>query len=158
MIKKKFIVLFALCSIFCGLFGYWLGSKSTPVSANLESGNLMIGETAIIHHVEITYHGARIVPYEEDESQQYVIIDLSIKNNREQAYGLHLHKFTLVDRNYFSYEYELMDNPKALKGGQISSGRTMRGELAFLVPKDDEYELIFTDHVRTGQAIWTVKL
>lgn len=161
MIQKKFTILFVLTSIFCLILGYSLGStfgygsKETQV-VTTPNDNLKLGDTATIHHVEITLHKVRTEPYLEDEEKQFVFVDLSIKNMRQQAYELNLHKFTLVDQNHYSYGYELHEGSKGILGGQISNGRTVRGELAFLVPIDEEYELIFTDHLRTGQAIWTV--
>jgi len=162
MIKTKITILFVLTSIFCVMIGYWLGftygsASLAPHEKAQKNDNLAIGDTATIHHVEVTYHHVRTVPHLEDGSQQYVIVDLSITNKREQAYEINLHKFTLIDQNHYSYGYELFEDSKGILGGQIRSGRTVRGELAFLVPVDDKYELVFTDHLRTGQAVWTVE-
>lgn len=162
MIKTKISILFVLTSLFCGIIGFWLGTTygSTPRTVshdNINNDNLTIGDTATIHNVEITYHAVRTEPYIDDSTEQYVIVDLSITNRREQAYELNLHKFTLVDQNHYSYDYDFYEHSKKILGGQISTGRTVRGEVAFLVPIDEKYELIFTDHLRTGQAIWTVE-
>lgn len=163
MMEKKVAVLFLFAALGCFLFGYWLGflrqlEETDAFNNSTEIENLKIGDTAQIHHVEVTLHGARTLRSGEDENKQYVFIDVSIKNMREQAYELNLHKFTLVDRNFYSYDFVLHEEQKGVLGGRIASGRTVRGEIAFYVPIDDEYELIFTDHLRTGQAIWTVKI
>nr|WP_246880094.1 DUF4352 domain-containing protein [Bacillus suaedae] len=93
-----------------------------------------------------------VEPY--SESEQFIIVDLSIQNTTEKVYEFSPFKFTLVDEEGFAFERDTSIETKGVLGGQIHPERMVRGELAFLVPVGTNYELVYTEHLRTGQLIW----
>ena len=160
MIKQKYILLLALSSILFGVVGFWAGTNyagSTMVNSEaIEtiSDRLEIGDSVEINGIEFRLNEVKLEPT--DEEYGYIIADVSITNKKEQIHEFTLHKLTMVDEEGFAYKHDHHYQTKGILGGQIAPGRTVRGEAAFLVPLNDSYEFIYTDHLRTGQVIWYV--
>ncbi|WP_100404213.1 DUF4352 domain-containing protein [Bacillus solitudinis] len=113
------------------------------------------GMTKEINQVYLTVNHIRTEPGE-TEATQFVIIDFSLENNRETVYEFSLFKLTLVDEDNYAYTSSSDIETKGILGGQLHPGRSNRGEVAFEVPIASNYELVYTDHLRTGQVIWDI--
>ncbi|MDE5412821.1 DUF4352 domain-containing protein [Alkalihalobacterium chitinilyticum] len=159
MIKQKYILLLALSSILFGVVGFWAGTNYGSTMVNSEvietiSDRLEIGDSVEINGLDFRLNEVKLEPT--DEEYGYIIADVSITNRKEQIHEFTLHKLTMVDEEGFAYKHDHHYETKGILGGQIAPGRTVRGEAAFLVPLNDSYEFIYTDHLRTGQVIWYV--
>lgn len=88
-----------------------------------------------------------------DTDNQYVKIDLSIKNNTDSSIDVASYEFKILDSNgvYHDANYILKD---PLTSTKIAKGGNLSGSISFEVPKnDDNLKLIYTpslwsdDHV-----------
>jgi hypothetical protein len=158
--KRKVVLLFGLCACLVFLVGVYsfldFDTEASQAQTIVQESN---GEEAAreVNGVEITLNDIRT----EESSQldsHYVIIDLELINNRETVYEFSTFKITLVDEENFAHGVTTQVETKGILGGQLHPGRTNRGEVAFLVPKAEEYELVYTDHLRTGQVTWQVNV
>ncbi|MFC0471837.1 DUF4352 domain-containing protein [Halalkalibacter kiskunsagensis] len=108
--------------------------------------------------IEIALNDFYLEADTEEQGKQFVIVDLSFTNNRETVYEFSTFNITLVDEDGFAHSMNTSIETKGILGGQLHPGRTNRGEIAFLVPKASQYELVYTDHLRTGQVTWQVSV
>ena len=137
-------------------------SSETNSSTNKDSSKTVehkVGETVDIKGEELTIKTVK-KNYETgnqflkpDTDNQYVKIDLSIKNNTDDSINVASYEFKILDSNgvYHDTNYILKDpitSTKIAKGGNLS------GSISFEVPKnDDNLKLIYTpslwsdDHV-----------
>ncbi|OLO40485.1 hypothetical protein BTR23_07780 [Alkalihalophilus pseudofirmus] len=159
--KQKYIILLALCSLLFGFAGFWAGtnySASTMTDVEevekVEDQRLQVGDSVTINGVFLTVNDVKLD--RTNEEYDYVIVDLSITNQKEHIHEFTLYKLTLVDEEGYAYEHDHQYDTKGILGGQIAPQRTVRGEVAFFVPSNEKYEFIYTDHLRTGQVIWYV--
>ncbi|WP_096199630.1 DUF4352 domain-containing protein [Bacillus sp. FJAT-45350] len=161
----KIGLLTGLNAILFMLIGYWLGN-SYPLGGEATSNEVHssgskntqyeIGDEVEINGLSIMVHG---VKYEEQEQDgnQFVIVDVTVANNKQHIYEFTPYKMVLMDPDGYGYDYDSRIETKGILGGQIGPGRKVRGELGFYVPTFSEYEFIYTDHLRTGQVVWNLK-
>lgn len=109
-----------------------------------------------VNGLEITLNDVRLGPAAEEEGSQIVIVDLTLKNVRDSVYEFSTYKVTLVDEEGYAHNHVSYVETKGILGGQLHPGRMNRGEVAFSVPAGTNYELVYTDHLRTGQVTWQV--
>ncbi|MBP3952917.1 DUF4352 domain-containing protein [Bacillus suaedae] len=148
--KTKIILFTLLCLCLLALISYMFLSNADPgVSGSLGKSSDQMRE---INGIEMLINDFYVEPY--SESEQFIIVDLSIQNTTEKVYEFSPFKFTLVDEEGFAFERDTSIETKGVLGGQIHPERMVRGELAFLVPVGTNYELVYTEHLRTGQLIW----
>ncbi|WP_078554195.1 DUF4352 domain-containing protein [Bacillus alkalicellulosilyticus] len=170
MIRQKVMILVVLLIVVAGMAYYTINGgvsfskegkevNDKPVQAEAEPGtSYTIGDEVVLNQLALTVNGVRVEQVEGSNESQYVIVDISIENQRSNMHEFTLHKLTLADEEGYAYEHTLQIETKGILGGQISSGRTVRGEVAFLVPTQQKYELVYTDHLRTGQVIWDIEV
>ncbi|KHF40478.1 DUF4352 domain-containing protein [Halalkalibacter okhensis] len=156
--KRKVVLLMGLCVCLVSLVGVYnfldLGTE-TSTAQTIVPESIDEDTTREVNGVNITLNGARIEESTQVDSH-FVIIDLEFANHRETVYEFSTFKLTLVDEDNFAHGVTTQVETKGILGGQLHPGRTNRGEVAFLVPKAKEYELVYTDHLRTGQVTWQV--
>lgn len=108
-----------------------------------------------INGLRVTLNHARTEPTDANDSQ-IVIVDVTINNERDEVIEFSNYKMTLIDDNDYAHNHSSDIDTKGILGGQIHPGRSNRGEIAFKVPRGTNYELVYTDHLRTGQLIWDI--
>lgn len=118
--------------------------------------NLQNDKVREINGIEITLNEVRVDSVLEEEGNQILIVDIGIENLRETVYEFSSYKLTLVDEEGFAHGIDTSTETKGILGGQLHPGRLNRGEVAFVVPIGTDYELVYTDHLRTGQVTWKV--
>lgn len=137
-------------------------SSDTNSSASEDSNKSVehqVGETIDIKGEELTVKTVK-KNYESgnqflkpDTDNQYVKIDLSIKNNTDSSIDVASYEFNILDSNgvYHDANYILKD---PLTSTKIAKGGNLSGSISFEVPKnDDNLKLIYTpslwsdDHV-----------
>ncbi|GAE24438.1 hypothetical protein JCM9140_365 [Halalkalibacter wakoensis JCM 9140] len=153
--KTKVILLVGLCTCLLSLVGMYYVFDSSKEMTNAQT-IIEDEQTKAIRDLEITLNGVR-TEESNDSNSHYVIVDLTFKNNRETVYEASTFKITLVDDENFAHSVTTSIETKGILGGQLHPSRTNRGEVAFFVPKANQYELVYTDHLRTGQVTWPVR-
>ncbi|WP_035177667.1 DUF4352 domain-containing protein [Alkalihalobacterium bogoriense] len=117
-----------------------------------------VGDTLEINGITMTVNDVYSKHDEGNSDVNYVIVDISVTNDKHSSYEFSLHKLTLNDEEGYGYEHTTRTETKGILGGQISEGRTVRGEVAFKVPTTDQsFEFVYTDHLRTGQLVWELQ-
>ena len=159
MMKGKLILLVGLSACLIVLVGYsishYLNTAETS-QAKTVIKNSSKDEVREINGIEMTLNDIRVESVMEEEGNQVIIVDIGIENRRETVYEFSSYKLTLVDEDGFAHGMNTSIETKGILGGQLHPGRTNRGEVAFVVPIGTEYELVYTDHLRTGQVTWLV--
>ncbi|GAE35738.1 DUF4352 domain-containing protein [Halalkalibacter akibai] len=165
--QGKVVLLLSLVTCLLLLGGYYgfqyFQSGQSPALAISDSVEETIeskgsGDVRFINGIGITLNEVRVEEILEDEGNQIVFVDLQFDNERETVYEFSSYKITLVDKEGFAYSMDTSIETRGILGGQLHPGRTNRGEVAFVVPIGSEYELVYTDHLRTGQVTWQVTL
>ncbi|MCM3760710.1 DUF4352 domain-containing protein [Alkalihalobacillus oceani] len=154
MMKGKVLLFLSLCLGLVVLIGYSGLNQSEGRTTSVVSSD---GQGREVNGLEITLNAVRTEPSEEAGSH-YVIADLTLENVRDTVYEFSMYKMTLVDQEGYAYNHVSSIETKGILGGQLHPGRTNRGEVAFLVPEGSQYELVYTDHLRTGQLVWDISL
>ncbi|NEU29206.1 DUF4352 domain-containing protein [bacterium LRH843] len=149
--KVKVLLLLGLSLIFIVIVGYYR-SDFDGVQLPIASGS----ETREVNGLKITLNDARIDSVEGEN--QIVIVDVTLANVKNTVHEFSTYKMTLVDQEGYAYDHVSYVKTKGLLGGQLHPDRSNRGEIAFSVPKGTEYELVYTDHLRTGQVTWNVSV
>ncbi|WP_088105281.1 DUF4352 domain-containing protein [Halalkalibacter urbisdiaboli] len=156
--KGKVFVLICLSFCLIGLIGYGMISnkfsqavtQQTLKETNQSMSNEINGLILTVNHV-------RTEPSEKADTH-FVIVDLTIENTRESVYEFSMFKLTLVDEENYAYNYSSNIETKGILSGQIHPESIKRGEVAFEVPIGTNYTFVYTDHLRTGQVTWDIKL
>lgn len=160
--KGKLILLIGLSLCLTLLVGYNVVhyfNKGTPHSqAQTIMSNLTNDHIREINGIELSLNEVRVDSVLEEEGNQVLIIDIGMENVRDTVFEFSAYKLTLVDEEGFAYSMNTSIETKGILGGQLHPGRTNRGEVAFVVPIGTEYELVYTDHLRTGQVTWPVSV
>ncbi|MDV2683918.1 DUF4352 domain-containing protein [Alkalihalophilus sp. As8PL] len=157
--KGKFVLLAALLILLVLVGGYSFSSIPTSSLDGQESmGSVERGEqTKEINGLKMTVNNVRTEPIENNDNH-YVIIDLTLENVGSNVQEFTLFKVTLVDSEGYAYSHSSRVETKGILGGQLHPERKNRGEIGFEVPVEQEYELVYTDHLRTGQVTWPITL
>lgn len=155
MMKGKILILLTLCLGLVLLVGYQNFNKPNSQKALSFGDNEQSRE---VNGLEITLNDVRIEPDTREEGNQIVIVDLTLMNVRDTVYEFSTYKLTMVDQEGFAHSHVSYVDTKGILGGQLHPGRSNRGEVAFSVPVGTNYELVYTDHLRTGQVIWDVSV
>jgi hypothetical protein len=156
--KEKVLVLLGLIVCLLLIVGFATNGLSKPetVQGNASDQEESKHESQEISDIEITLNGYSVK--EENEEELLVKVDLTIENKRESTVNFSLMNLTLMDSEHYAYSHESNVETKGILGGQISPGRSVSGEVAFIVPKDTSYELVYTDHFRTGQLFFPIEV
>ncbi|WP_227936076.1 DUF4352 domain-containing protein [Alkalihalobacillus deserti] len=158
--KGKVVLLVGLSACLMVLVGYnvfYLFETGTS-QAQTVIKDLSNDDVREIGGIEIILNEVRVDSVLEEEGNQVLIVDIELKNVRETVYEFSSYKLTLVDEEGFAHSMDTSIETKGILGGQLHPGRTNRGEIAFVVPIGSEYELVYTDHLRTGQVTWQVSV
>lgn len=76
---------------------------------------------------------------------KFVAIDVTLKNNSEDAYNYNVLEFSLQDNEDYSYTNAVSDIEPYLTVGAIQPGQTTRGFIAYEIPETNEpVKLIYT--------------
>ncbi|WP_100372977.1 DUF4352 domain-containing protein [Bacillus sp. FJAT-45037] len=155
--KGKIVLLAALLILLVLIGGYSLSSQQVSTLDGQEStGSVKRSEsTQEINQLLMTVNHIRT---EEsiNEGMQFVIVDLTIENESKSVQEFTLFKMTMTDSEGYAYSHSSRVETKGILGGQLHPDRKNRGEVAFEVPIESEYELVYTDHLRTGQVMWPI--
>ncbi|WP_332694630.1 DUF4352 domain-containing protein [Halalkalibacter lacteus] len=159
MMKGKVFVLFGLGMFLVLLVGLYVLSNG---NLEMSQAKEVIKETddtgREVKGIKIALNDFYLESVAEEQGKQFVIVDLSFTNNRETVYEFSTFNLTLIDEEGFAHSMNSSIETKGILGGQLHPGRTNRGEIAFLVPVASQYELVYTDHLRTGQVTWQVSV
>jgi predicted small secreted protein len=157
--KGKVVVLFGLSICLVLLVGlYVLSDGNMELSQAKEVIPESDDKVREVNGIEIAMNDFYLELEANEQGKQYMIVDLSFTNNRETVYEFSPFNLTLVDEEGFAHSMNTSIETKGILGGQLHPGRTNRGEVAFLVPIASQYELVYTDHLRTGQVTWQVTI
>ncbi|ARK30825.1 DUF4352 domain-containing protein [Halalkalibacter krulwichiae] len=156
--KGKVVLLFGLISCLAVLAGYSVITYFDTETSEAKNTPETEGELREINGLEISLNEARVESVEEDPEHQFVIVDLTFNNVKETVHEFSSYNITLVDEEGFAHSIDTSIETKGIIGGQLHPGRSTRGELAFVVPNGEQFELVYTDHLRTGQVIWEVSV
>lgn len=150
--KVKILLLLSLCLGLLLLLGYTNldHSKSTVMSS------VDRAQTREVNGLKMTLNEARVDAVNDED--QIVIVDLTLSNISNEILDFSTYKVTLIDGEGYAHNSASDVKVKGILGGQLHPERTNRGEIAFTVPKGTEYELVYTDHLRTGQVTWQVSV
>ncbi|UOE92639.1 DUF4352 domain-containing protein [Alkalihalobacillus sp. LMS39] len=168
MVKAKVVLLIFLSFVVValGFFAFFDGeitfgndeNGEMSVTTTTSNSNHRVGDTLEINGITITVNDVYSRHDEGNSDANYVIVDISVTNEKHSSYEFSLHKVTLNDEEGYGYEHTTRTETKGILGGQISEGRTVRGEVAFKVPTTDQsFEFVYTDHLRTGQLVWELQ-
>jgi hypothetical protein len=159
--KGKLFLLLVLSSCLVLLIGYSVLTyfdNEVSQAAHTVTSDHADGDVREINGIEITLNEVRVDSLLEEEGTQVVIVDLSFENLRESLYEFSSYKITLVDEEGFAHGMDTSIETRGILGGQLHPGRLNRGEVAFVVPIGTKYELVYTDHLRTGQVNWQLSV
>lgn len=155
--KEKVLVLLGLVLCLLLIIGFTKGFTGSSEDATT-NGEQQI-DTALndeISGIAIRVNG---VTYDEEKEDELIVkIDLTIENKRDSSINFTPMNMTLMDAEHYSYSHASHVDTKGILSGQIGAGRSVSGELAYIVPKGSEFELIYTDHFREGQLIFPIEL
>ncbi|SDB91720.1 DUF4352 domain-containing protein [Shouchella lonarensis] len=153
--KKKWLLLSGLILCLCLLVGlsvtFWKTWPSDATSIQTETA-ASSNKTQEMSGLVLTLNGVTTEKQEDDTL--LVLADVTIENTRKSTVNFSLMNFTLMDTDHYAYEHVSNVETKGILGGQIPSGRAVSGEVAFIVPKGASFELLYTDHFRTGQLVF----
>ena len=134
-------------------------STTTPTAQSFN-----IGDTVDMGNFRITVNGigwdAGDEFFKPEIGEDWILIDATIENiDNEVQIVSSLLMFSLIDNEHFSRDMEIFANTAGSLDGELSIGRKMRGEVAFVVKESQtEWEFIFNPNiVGFGQAIYTIK-
>lgn len=133
----------------------------TPEEPQLET--YFLGDTVAISVWEITVNSARFASSElfsPEPGEEWLAIDITLKNTgvEEEAVSS-LMQFELVDQDHYKADLAIWADGRGSLDGSLGAGRTMRGEIAFVILEDhNAWELIFTPEFwDKGQAIFKIE-
>jgi len=166
---KRLLVLFLCLAMVALLMG--CGETVTPEKASTEPGKestkpappetFSVGEKVKMGDLAITVNSARQSQggevWKPSQGNIFVIVDCTIENLANEPTTISsLMMFKLVDSDGYNYTPTIAEDTKGSLDGELGSGRTMRGEVAFEVPADAQgLEFIFEPNVfGFGQAIF----
>ncbi len=155
--KEKVLVLLGLVLCLLLIIGFTKGFNESSEETTTN------GEQQIDTNLqqEISGLGIRVngVTYEEEKADELVVkIDLTIENKRDSSVNFTPMNMSLMDSEHYSYSHASHIDTKGILSGQLGAGRSVSGELAFIVPTGTEFELIYTDHFREGQLFFPIEL
>lgn len=123
-----------------------------------------VGESVKMGDLEFTVNGVKTDKggdfNKPEEGNVFLIIDATINNTGKESSALSsLIMFKLYDSEFYEKDISIFADTKGSLDGELGAGRTMRGEIAFEVGKDEtEWELIFEPNLfGFGQAIYELK-
>lgn len=144
------------------------GGTETPAVAPTASPTpktslaaLAIGDSVAIDDVTYTVHGVRWgEPYDPPPSGMGTLaIDVSIVNKKDDTFSVsRVLMFKLVDKDGRSLELTNITDGNDDMNGDLAAGRTMRGEVPFIVSTSDtSWDLIIQPEIlEDDQAIFTI--
>ncbi|MED3647006.1 DUF4352 domain-containing protein [Halalkalibacterium halodurans] len=157
--KGKLAILAILFAVLVGVIAFTRSDK--PIEVQGSDSALASASSSHVEEVndlKISLNEARVEDLADEEDMQLVIIDLTVENTSNEVKEFALYKFTLVDSEGYAHPHASNVETKGILGGQLHPDRKNRGEIAFKVPVDTSYELIYTDHLRTGQVSWEITI
>lgn len=137
--------------------------KEPEVVEEVKQQEFLVGETVKMGELEFTVNSVRYDNGSEflgpDEGTKWLVIDCTLKNIGQESEALSsMLMFTLYDSEFYSKEMAIFAETKGSLNGELGAGRTMRGEVAFVVDAaETEWELIFEPNTfGFGQAIYKI--
>ncbi|SFJ67878.1 protein of unknown function [Paenibacillus sp. UNC496MF] len=120
------------------------------------------GESVKFDDLVITVNGARESKGElftADTGNVILLVDVTAENKgTEEASVSSMLQTKMVDGDGYQYNLTIAEDAKGSFDGAIASGRKIRGEIAYEVPKDaSSLEFVFSDPFKKGEAIWKLK-
>lgn len=102
---------------------------------------LQVGDTANFQQISVTVHDVRFDDGDEfsapDEGTRWLVVDASVQNTSSETMGISsLTIFGLVDEQHIEQDWSIWTPTKGSLDGQLSAGRTMRGEIAYTVDEE----------------------
>ncbi|WP_017727476.1 DUF4352 domain-containing protein [Halalkalibacterium ligniniphilum] len=163
--KRKLITLSVLCTILLIVVGAWFVTTAgndrvnqrVDIGSSIASAFQTEEASKEINGLRITVNDVR-TEASEDENKQIVIVDLTLENIGDTVHEFSMYKLTLMDNEGYAYNHGANVETKGILGGQLHPARINRGEVAFEVPIGTSYELVYTDHLRTGQVTWPLTI
>jgi hypothetical protein len=137
-----------------------------PTQPTSSSVHYNVGETAstpdgYIITVSKTYTSAGGEFDTPSKGNQYLVVDVSVKNNTGQVQHMASIQFTLTDSTGQTIDDTIASLPNVhpFVGGTLQDGSTMRGQLVYEVPTGKHpYELAFAgDTFSDNQTFWDIK-
>ncbi len=121
-----------------------------------------VGEAVKFDDLIITVNGVRESEGEfvkPEEGKVIILVDVTAENKGTDEKPISSALQTKVaDGDGYQYNLTIAEDGKGSFDGSVASGRKLRGEVAFEVPKDaSSLEFIFSDPFKKGQAIWKIK-
>ncbi|MFB4211238.1 DUF4352 domain-containing protein [Shouchella sp. JSM 1781072] len=153
--KSKILVLLSLlaCLLIVMVFALESTNQSSTPTVSEQPVEL---ETQELNGVFVTVNGVTVTEHNDDE--QIVKVDLTAENTRESNISFLPINLTLMDDDHYAYSHTDQVDTKGIIGGQLNSGRSVSGEVAFIVPKEETFELVYSDHFRGGQIVFPLDL
>ncbi|RJR28926.1 DUF4352 domain-containing protein [Candidatus Microgenomates bacterium] len=93
------------------------------------------------------------------QGNKFVAVDVTLKNNGDEAYSYNVLEFSLQDNKDYSYTNAATDIEPYITVGAIQPGQSVRGFIAFEIPKENEpVKIVYTpDFWGTSQVIIELK-
>ncbi|MBG9784410.1 DUF4352 domain-containing protein [Shouchella lehensis] len=153
--KGKILILLSLlaCLLIILVVTVGVTNDSTEPTASDHQDE---SETQELNGVYVTLNGVSVT--EHSDTEQLVKVDLTAENTRESSISFLPVNLTLVDEEHYAYSHAERIETKGIIGGQLESGRSVSGEIAFIVPKDTALELVYSDHFRGGQLMFPLEV
>ena len=122
--------------------------KTSPdgQNTNIENSSYTIGDTIYGEDYEITLNGTR-TSYQDllgsaPDNDKFLILDVTVRNNAAEALSVSsLLMFDLLGSDSKKYNISLFADVSNTVDGEVASGSSLRGEVAFDVPELDSYTL-----------------
>jgi len=101
------------------------------------------GKTIIVNGVKAyTSQNQFLAP---KSGNKFVAVDVTLRNDSEEAYNYNVLEFSLQDNQDYSYSNATTDIKPCLTVGAIQPGQTTRGFIAFEIPSENEsVKLVYT--------------
>lgn len=107
-------------------------TETYKIGDSMKAGNLIF----TVNSTRIDEGGDFIKP---KDGYIYYIIDVTVENTGDKSESVSsLMMFKLFDSDGYNYNITIGPETKGSVDGEISSGRKLRGELAFEIPQDAE--------------------
>lgn len=122
--------------------------------------SLLVGQSVNFNDVKITLNEVRIEKggeWDESKNDHFIVLNLTAENNSDEEVRISTINVELYDDESYKYHpTHLSEGMKSTFDGAVPAGRKLRGELAFDVPHSEEYEIHYSDLIKTGKAIWII--
>lgn len=137
--------------------------EQDDASSEGEEVGLKLGDRVEMGDLEFEARSARWEKgsefFEPEEGERWLVIDVEITNNSDESTTISsMLMFNMYDDQNYAVSQSYMADTRGSLDGELGSGRSMAGEIAFEVPIDSEtFEFIFEPSLfGFGQAIYEI--